>query len=620
MISSSLVIIFPGQATQEEQTISFSFSFSTPTIITDGSFTHVSLDEAPSFTIQQGRPQMPQVTQTYELPWGSTITDVSIQLSSVDSLSIAEHVQPVPTYTSTGVQIVQDASIMDDTIYSNDEWYPSSWCTYTTGAGMNADGEHVLFVTFHVYPVCYKPSSKILETLDEISIEFTYKQGYQQMRPLTSGIDLLIITPNEFTQSLQQLVDHKQSFGLSTVVAELDDIYQIYSGRDKPEQIKTFIYDMVLNENAKNVLLIGDIKKLPIRHTDAYPWGDDFGGDILSDLYYADIFNESFAFCDWDANQNDVFGELAFSDGFPPWSNNTDGVDLYPDVHIGRLPVSSINELEVQIQKIMWYENVADFQNWFQRIILVGGDTFCLGQGSMPFVYEGEITNTKVAQQLPEFEKTFLWSSKRNLNPLTFNSEITKGAGFLSYAGHGFEHGWGTYRPNWPSPTMGLLQHVYYTPFLKGIQNEFKLPIIFFDACLTAKLDFNVSDLQRYYPRFTPLLVRLGLVPDDPNEYLDCFAWALLNKDDGGAIATIGATRPAYTMVDPNGVYGGAGYFDVRFFKAYEEGVSVSDMMHQAQLDYLNNVGLDYFTLEEFMLLGDPTLRVGGYPDGYSFF
>ena len=84
--------------------------------------------------------------------------------------------------------------------------------------------------------------------------------------------------------------------------------------------------------------------------------------------------------------------------------------------------------------------------------------------------------------------------------------------------------------------------------------------------------------------------------------------------EGGGCVANIGATRPAYTYVDKDGVYAGAGYLDVHFFKAYEEGITVGEMLTHAQLDYLNYVGKDYFTVEEYLLLGDPSLMVGGYP------
>ncbi len=101
---------------------------------------------------------------------------------------------------------------------------------------------------------------------------------------------------------------------------------------------------------------------------------------------------------------------------------------------------------------------------------------------------------------MPDFKHIKLWGSKRNLSPITFNWAINKGAGFVEYAGHGFEHGWGTYKPNVLRNKMIIsVDPMYFTPYLQFLRNKDKLPIIFFDACLTAKLDFNLSDLADYY-------------------------------------------------------------------------------------------------------------------------
>jgi hypothetical protein len=406
------------------------------------------------------------------------------------------------------------------------------------------------------------------------------------------------------------LVTHKTNHSVPTTLVTLDEIYHNFTGRDHAEQIKYFIKYALDDWGSSYVLVVGDITRLPIRATCAYPW-KGWGDNILSDLYYADIYDVNYSFCSWDANNNSKFGEVNVSQGRPPVMTDRDGVDLYPDVMVGRLACTTYQEVQTIVDKIITYEDTTYDQVWFNRIILVGGDTFPLSKGSAPFVYEGEITNTKVAQQLPDFEPIKLWSSKRNLNALTFNRAITQGAGFLSYAGHVFEHGWGTYRPNEIRDKRLI---IYYTPFIKGIRNYQKLPVIFFDACLTAKLDFNISDLERYYPTFMKLMENLLRLHLSNSSYFPCFAWSFLPKQDGGAIATIGATRPAYTLVDENGVYAGAGYLDVHFFKAYKEGVTVAQMFTQAQNDYIKNVGKDYFTLEEFMLLGDPSLMVGGYP------
>jgi hypothetical protein len=37
-------------------------------------------------------------------------------------------------------------------------------------------------------------------------------------------------------------------------------------------------------------------------------------------------------------------------------------------------------------------------------------------------------------------------------------------------------------------------------------------------------------------------------------------------------------------------------------------------MLTRAQNDYINHVYKDFFTIEEFILLGDPSLMVGGRP------
>ncbi len=154
----------------------------------------------------------------------------------------------------------------------------------------------------------------------------------------------------------------------------------------------------------------------------------------------------------------------------------------------------------------------------------------------------------------------------------------------------------------------------YYTPFINWLKNGDKLPVMFFDACLTAKLDFNISDLQRYYPAFAWYLIKSGKASADPMIFYPCFAWYFLIKQGGGAVATIGSTRTAYTHVDTHGIYGGAGYLDVQFFAGYEEGMRLGQVMTSAQVGYLDGVGLDYFTLEEYLVFGDPSLMVGGLP------
>jgi hypothetical protein len=114
---------------------------------------------------------------------------------------------------------------------------------------------------------------------------------------------------------------------------------------------------------------------------------------------------------------------------------------------------------------------------------------------------------------------------------------------------------------------------------------------MFFDCCLTAELDFTMFGIN-----------------------IPCFAWAVVKKPSGGAIAAIGATRMGYGGLVGDPLGGGTCRLNANFFEAYEPGISLSDMFLKAQNAYLDELWKDCFTLEEFNLIGDPSLKIGGYP------
>jgi hypothetical protein len=584
---------------QKKGTVEFNIDFSTPTLKENNNFYEIVVSETNSITTKEGSPLMPVYSKTFEFPLGVEITSIDIRHSFIQTLSVEKQVRPVPSKEKIGDQIILIDGRINEEVYNSNESFPNDWFTITTGAGLNRDNEHVLFLSCYITPVRYLPNAHLLQYITQFTIQIVYNKA--SPAPVSSdNYSLMVITPSEFSESLQPLIEHKNVHGVPTVLVTLDEIYSASIGQDNPEKIKFFIKNAVENWNTEYVLLVGDMKKLPIRVTLASWWERD----LLSDLYYADIYNSSGDFCSWDANGNKRFGEID-QDG-----NDLDGVDLYADVHIGRLPCSDADEVITIVNKIITYEEETYDQIWFKQFVLAGGDTFPPYLGAPPSVYEGEITNIKVAENLPGFDTTFLWASKNTLQPLSFNRAINKGAGFVSYSGHGFEHGWGTYRPN-SETERGMIW--YFTPYIIGLNNGNKLPIIFLDACLTAKLDFNFTDLQHYFSETAHLLTRIFKLSEDPSMFYPCFAKSLLAKENGGAIATIGSTRTAYTHVDAYGVYGGAGYLNVHFFDSYTEGVTAGEMLTGAQNAYINNVGPDYFTLEEFILLGDPSLMVGGY-------
>ena len=568
-------------------------TFSSPILKEEGQYSTIYVEEANSLPMEPLNPMMPVLIKTYEFPLGTKIMDVQVTTSEIKTLEITKTIKPFPMpQASTTSQKISLHETFNQEIYDSNDPYPSQWVDMRKGAGLNKNDQRVLFCSMKLYPVQYLPADHILEYIDQIEVTVTYEEPVEEPTCLDSTCDLAIITPRKFASSLKRLVAHKNKYDMKTQLFTLEtDIIGKYDGRDDAEQIKYFIKHAIEEWDVHYVLLVGDIQKLPIRTT--YPWEEYYEDeeDVLSDLYYADIYDSSHQFCSWDSNGNDKFGELYY-----------DEVDLYPDVHLGRLPCSFRWEAAIMINKIITYEKQTSGKSWFNNLLLLGGDTHV---GPFSPGNEGEITNDIVAGFMPEFNPIRLWTSLGKFNAEEINNEINKGVGFIDYSGHGFEIGLGTH------PPLDETWIFYYLNNLFSLLNRNKLPIIFFGACLTARLDYTVGEFRQILP---PNIRQIfDILPLDDSDVFPCFAWYFVKKFMGGAVASVGATRVAYSYVDED-FWFGCSALAIYFFKSYSEGINVGQMLTQAQNDYIEEIWPDYFTLEEFVLIGDPSLKVGGYP------
>jgi len=389
---------------------------------------------------------------------------------------------------------------------------------------------------------------------------------------------MIIISPSDFTNELQDLIIHKNNHGINTLHKTTEDIYNGYLGFDKPEQIKYFIKDAIETYNTSYILLVGNIDKVPTRNS-AVKCSYYTFEYVPTDQYYADIYDQNGSFCTWDSNNNSLYGEFwwEMDDNIVEY---IDFVDLYPDIGIGRLPCKNKKEVEIVVKKIINYETSTYGKEWFNRIILMGGDTHPSLEG-----FEGEMVTEHIGELMPGFKQVKLWTSTLTFRPILINLIISRGAGFVSYSGHGLKYGIST---NPPNKDRGIY---YLSPYLHGLFNGDKLPIIFFDCCSTGTID-------RAFLGFR----------------LPCFAWSWVKKPSGGAIATIGASRMGYSGYVGDILGAGTCRMNANFFDSYKPGVILSDMLQEAQIKYLDEVWKDCFTIEEYNLIGDPSLKVGGYP------
>jgi len=460
--------------------------------------------------------------------------------------------------------------------------------------------------------------------------------------------DLVIIAPGQFSAELQPLADHKNNFGVNTFLKTTEEIYSEYSGVDKPEQIKYFIKDAFDNLGIKYVLLVGGVNSLiyaqrrddcnqgskdwlvPVRYTNLKESGGGHNDPgFISDLYYADIYDGDGNFSSWDLDKNGK------SDGiFANWKfgASKDIIDLVPDVYVGRLPCRNTKEVEIMVNKIINYESSACDPSWFNKIVLIGGDTFSDGTD----IYEGEVENQKALDYIDGFEPIKLWVSNRYTGGLVPEPEniietVSDGCGFLFFAGHGSPELWYTYYPHHEEEVDKLMWFD-----TAKMSNGDKLPVCVVGSCHGSQ--FNVTALSfinLYLNKIgeklnIDFLKRWGGNCGSPTP--ECFCWFLTRIKDGGSISTVGNTGIGYGKTGNNGDLDGdgvddpdciekfGGYIETLFFKEYGvENIDIlGEIWGQAVTDYLNvypgmSDQTDCKTVEQWVLFGDPSLKIGGY-------
>lgn len=287
----------------------------------------------------------------------------------------------------------------------------------------------------------------ILTSILFFSSQPIYPKPIDETQNISTTFDLLIITPEKYQIPIQPLIDHKHEFNITSVVMTTEYIFENYPGRDKPEMIKYGIKQAYDESNISFVLLIGDFKDIPVRYVhnnDEFPLLEPY---FISDLYYADLYDEHGVFQTWDTNQDGIYGE--WNGSFAQDYN----LSLTPELALGRLPCSNRFQVKIMIDKIINYETATANGEWFNRFVVAGGDTYSEAvdtrySGPEFDSFEGEEITAEAISIMSDFEAVTLWASKGTLSTMSLLREISNGCGFLYLSGHGNAGTWVTYPPN----------------------------------------------------------------------------------------------------------------------------------------------------------------------------
>lgn len=294
------------------------------------------------------------------------------------------------------------------------------------------------------------------------------------------------------------------------------------------------------------------------------------------------------------------------------------------------------------------YGNITNIKVWIENSD--GEIVFTDYRNNTKTYYEGEwVTGEKLLHgrggalyYMPEnFEREIVWTSN---GKFTCQADVieafNKGSGFAFFSGHGSPGWWGDHTPGIPGNRryaqvagLGVTQISLYFPFIrfpvfpmKSLSNTDKLPVVVVGGCHNSM--FNVSLIPTVLDLFLPLWMHTYGSPVP-----ECWSWYLVRLPKTGAIATIGNTGYGWGWEGEWCTIGaGDGWITSEFFRQYgEKGHDVLGTTYsQTITSYITNFkeftlpecwwypdsGWDWIdekTVQQWPLLGDPSLMIGGY-------
>jgi len=586
-----------------------SVTFSNPSISNaKGNYLQISVDEAKSWLLDEGKPELPIYVKTFILP--KTARNIQIELTplEINSMEISGEIVPTQFYR-IGYDIPDENDfIKDELTYASTELYPDTWYSHDIGRGLK-DREPVAFIKIICHVVRYAPAENRIEFLQGMDIRITY--DYEDIGTTNSDNDLIIITPARFESAYQKLADHKNDAGVSTTIKTVEDILDECEGHDAPEQIKYFIKDMHETEGTMYFLLGAGLKSMinaddkddhsqgtkdwlvPVRYTNI-PRDDGHG--VISDLYYSDIYEEGDNFSSWDSNGDGKYAE---------WG--VDELDLYPDVFVSRLPCRNIFQVKRVVKKIINYESTSpDNKPWFRTMIANAGRTFSIFEGQP----DGEYVCDTMFEYMDDLidEEVRVYASNIDSGGLVPTPEdipkaYREGAGYVTFMGHGFPIGWNTHWPTGSNWTGGIKLYSFWKLF-----NRDELPVVVVGGCHNAL--FNVSLLKSINQNLpTHWYWTHGAAAPV------CMNWGLILVPWGGAIATAGCTGYGIGGSHPIVL---SSELEANFFYEIGQGnaTTPAEAHHDAITKYIieNDIMMtEAFCITEWELFADPSMIFGGY-------
>jgi len=542
-----------------------------------------------------GGPRLPGKIFAIAVPPGAMVTGVSVD-GKATLLPGTFRIEPVGLPRMIGEEKADvyqrqlaEWTATRDGIYSNDQGWPARPVEFVRRAGLRKYN----LADVRVAPFRYHPLSGTLYHYPklEVTVEYTLATGagrmavadhipqmeltaksvilnydqaqawYPETTAPGSTKDFVLITTEALSSSVTALMNHEAAKGRTPEVVTVEWIYANYSGYDNAEKVRAFLRDKYPSSQwgIRDVLLVGHHDQVPMR----LAWQDLGYGKPRTDFYYAEL---SEADADsWDSDGDHLYGE------------DSDDVDLYNEVNVGRIPWSLPAHVSSICEKSVAFELNSD-PAFKKNILLLGSflwectDTAELMEAKFDQPWMAEWSSIRMYEQNSTVFSTFPCDyelTHANVMDVWANGTFC----FVNYAGHGTP---------WSSHIMGHGTEAF----------------------------IEANDCSQLNDNYPAIVWAVACSNSDPHE-------ANIGREmmRNGAVGFVGATNVAPGCGEWNDPYDGrCQSCDYWFTTKVTSGEMTQGEAHQYSLrqNYVNGLWYDdEYEIFEWTLWGNPDLGLG---------
>lgn len=293
------------------------------------------------------------------LPYNQKAVSYNIEYGRAVDLENEILVRPIVPSGRLSKTPTQPISHYSD-CYQIDEYYPQTIRDHNFVTQYK--NGHPIFISM-LYPVRYNPVTKRAFYYPDITItiqtQADYNANYRQNSIIARNIkqlvdnpmliddypqtsrsvndyDYLIITTNQYAESLTPFTEFNLRRGLKTQIATKEDIVTSVTGTDVPDKIRNYIRTQYQEHGITYVLLVGDNEILPHRgfRSEINDYGYDYYNetDMPADMYFSCLDGT------WQNTGSQYYGEAGSE-------------DVFYEVYASRFAIDSTTELTRMMDK-----------------------------------------------------------------------------------------------------------------------------------------------------------------------------------------------------------------------------------------------------------------------------